>query len=235
MGGLQAPLAANPTLSATHIAGEGACLFGGVNAGISDMRRAIFAALLLAGAAVSPAAAQWGAGIEIGPGYYDPYDGPPPGYYDDDPYFEDGPYYRERPVFIVPEPRPIVRARPLSPDAVLDILEDEGFRELGPMALRGSFYKLSAVNPEGEVVGLEISAFSGEIEREFILQPARRVERERPARIVAQPAAPIIAPAPRAIAPAPAPSQAAAPPPMRDRLRPVPQEPAEGKDPLVIY
>lgn len=179
--------------------------------------RAILAvAAILAGS--SPGAAQsWGFGIEVGPpGYY----GPPPVYaYEVDPYYYEPPvYYEEAPVVVVPAEPPVRYAA--SPDSVLDMLEDEGFSELSPMAERGAYYKLSAVNPEGELVALEISIRSGEIEREIILEPSREPAR----RVVA--ATP---PAPPPVA-APLPPAGAAPPPMRERL----QVPA-GEDPLVVY
>ncbi len=182
--------------------------------------RAVLAGVIMAGAAASPGAAQsWGFGVAVGPPIY--YERPPAYHYDE-------PYYGEAPVVIVPGPRPMPR-HAASPDSVFDMLEDEGYVELSPMAERGPFYKLSAVSPEGDLVALEISVLTGEIEREFILQPRRRSA-----------AAPVeiqrVAPAPPASAPASPPpaASAQAPAPMRDRLRPVPVEP-EGDDPLVIY
>ncbi len=175
---------------------------------------AFMAAAIVAAATASPGAAQsWGFGIEIGPpAYYEP-----PAYYYSEPR-----YYGEPPLVVVPARPPVIR-HAASPDAVLDMLEDEGYVELSPMAERGGFYKLSAVSPEGDLVALEIAILTGEIEREFILQERRRIA-----------AAPVevrrAAPTP----PAYAPPAASAPAPMRDRLRPAPTEP-EGDDPLVVY
>lgn len=176
---------------------------------------------VLAGAAILVASSSagwtqsWGFGIEVGPPVYY---GPPPVYaYEVDPYYYEQPpvYYEPPPVVVVPPPMPRYTA---TPDAVLDMLEAEGYSELSPMAERGAYYKLSAVSPEGDLVALEISIRTGEIEQEIILEPSR-------------------GPAPRAVAAtpppvtAPAPPPGAAPAPMRERLQP----PASGKDPLVIY
>ena len=182
---------------------------------------AILAGAIIAAAAAMPASAQsWGFGVEVGPPVY--YERPP-AYYFDEP-----PYYDEAPIVVVPERRRVMRYA-ASPDSVLDMLEDEGYVELSPMAERGGLYKLSAVSPEGDLVALEISVMTGEIEQEFILQPRRRIA-----------TAPVevrrIAPAPPVVAPAypPPAASAQAPAPMRDRLRPLPVEP-EGDDPLVVY
>lgn len=182
---------------------------------------AILAGAIIAAAVAAPASAQnWGFGVEIGPPVY--YERPPAYYYDEPP------YYDAPPIVVIPQPRRVMRYA-ASPDLVLDMLEDEGYVELSPMAERGGLYKLSAVSPEGDLVALEISVMTGEIEREFILQPGRRIA-----------AAPVevrrIAPAPRIVAPAyPPPAASAQPPaPMRDRLRPAPVGP-EGDDPLVVY
>jgi hypothetical protein len=126
---------------------------------------------------------------------------------------------------------------------VLDRLDAEGYRELGPMARRGGVYRLSAVAPEGDVVALEISAVTGEIEREFVLQPRR----DKPARTVQSPkrtrtaAAPKPKPqvqaAPPAAAAAPAAPSGEAPTALRDRLQPLPDSAGDGGegDPLVVY
>jgi len=180
---------------------------------------AMLVGAIIAAAAASPGAAQsWGYGVEVGPPVY--YERPPAYYY------EEPPYYDEAPVVVVPAPRPMVRYA-ASPDSVLDMLEDEGYVELSPMAERGGLYKLSAVSPEGDLVALEISVLTGDIEQELILQPRRRIA-------VAPVEVRRMAPAPQPVAPAYPPPSASvqAPAPMRDRLRPV--EP-EGDDPLVVY
>ncbi len=102
------------------------------------------------------------------------------------------------------------RALPLSPDAVFNALEAAGYREFSPMAPREPVYRLNAVNPRGDLVALEISMFTGQIERERILAVHQR-------------------PPLRAYRPAPVPQAApvapAAPPPANDG----------GHDPLVVY
>ncbi len=144
----------------------------------------LYSALFAAAAAVSPASAQsWGWGVETGgPAYY----GAPPAYY---------------------APGYYPRARPISPDAVFNALEAAGYREFGPMAPREPIYRLNAVNPRGDLVALEISMFTGEIERERILA----VHQRPPLRAYRQ------APAPRTSAPA------------------APSPPAAQHDPLVVY
>jgi len=162
----------------------------------------VFAGVLVA-AAASPALAQsWGFG--------------------EAPYYDGAPdYYEDGPVVVAPRPRYFA-----SPDSVFDMLEDEGFRELSPMAERGPFYRLNAVSPEGDLVALEISVRSGEIEREVILQPRRRIVRvPAPERVIAPPPPPAASVAPQA-----------APAPMRERLRPSPEEQSQDdRDPLVVY
>lgn len=111
------------------------------------------------------------------------------------------------------------RALPLAPDAVFDMLEAAGYREFSPMAPREPLYKLRAVNPEGDLVALEISMFTGEIELELILaehqRPPLRAHRHAPQ--------PQVSAAP----PAPAIPRAAPPPP--------PLGEDDGHDPLVVY
>jgi hypothetical protein len=107
-----------------------------------------------------------------------------------------------------------------SPGEVLDWLDREGYRELSPMAHRGDLYKLTAVNPDGDVVALEISVYTGELERELILETRRDIAPE------------VVAPPSRT----PPATAAEAPPPMRDRLRAATQESREAdRDPLVVY
>ncbi|HEX9904394.1 MAG TPA: hypothetical protein VGA77_05460 [Propylenella sp.] len=167
---------------------------------------ALFALTL---AAASPAVAgSWSFGVGVGfppPAYY----GPPPIYYGPPPViYEAVPpplYYGPPPVVAAPPP-PVLQIR--DPGAVLGELENAGYRELGPMAHRGAHYKLRALNPAGDLVALEISAYTGEIERELILE-ARR-------------AAP------------PPPGPMAAPAPLSEQQQPAPEE-QDGGDPLVVY
>ena len=212
------------------------------------------ATLLTAAAVAQPAAAQsWGFDVGVGfggPAYY----GPPP-VYQETPVYRGRPrvIYREAPAFAEPQPGIIPMQ---APEIVFDRLEAAGYSELSPMARRGTLYKLNAVDPEGNIVALEISIFSGEIERAAILQRGRAAPRQaaRPARRApaakAAPAAPVTAAAAPPPPPPPAPAAASQPPPassrssddspstLRDRLQSqpaAPEEPAEGDDPLVVY
>lgn len=134
------------------------------------MKRAVFA-IFICLAALSPASAQLSVGVGIefgGPDYYGPppiYYGPPPGY-----------LYEQPPTYYAPAPPPVVYApaqirSAVSPDVVFDNLEDAGYREFGAMAFRDGVYKLSAVNRHGELVALEVSALTGEVEIEKIVGP----------------------------------------------------------------
>jgi hypothetical protein len=199
----------------------------------------ITAALAMAAGAASPAAAQWGFGIEIGPPRYY---GPPPVYYE-----QPRRYYDEGPVIIAPAHPRVLHME--APEDVLDSLEDAGFRELSPMKRRGKFYVLNAVEPGGDLVALEISIFTGEIERmrvlEAALQPPREIRRKsRPVAVAApRPAPPQAAKAaesPTAAAAAPKAQRAAAAP--QTRVQPAapaaPPAAADGstlRDPLVVY
>ena len=204
----------------------------------------ITAALAFAASLGSPAAAQWGFGIEVGPPRYY---GPPPVYYER---ARPRGYYDDGPVIIAPAHPRVLHME--APEDVLDALEDAGFRELSPMRRRGHFYLLNAVNPRGDLVALEISIFTGEIARSRVLEAAFQ-----PPRQIRRPSRPVAAAAPR---PAPkaatraAPQPAAAPQPrvrptppaqgttgasstLRDRLQTAPEEPEgeAGSDPLVVY
>jgi hypothetical protein len=141
---------------------------------------AIPVALAVSLAAASPALAgssvSFGVGVGFGPAFGW---GPPPIYYEPYPYA-----YGPPPVVI----EPVVPANIIPPGAVLDALEEAGYYDLSPMAHRGSIYKLNAVNPGGDLVQLEISVYTGEIERERILALSRT---------------PQLAPTPAPIAPAP--------------------------------
>ena len=86
----------------------------------------------------------------------------------------------------------------VSPDAVFDVLERGGYREFSPMAFRDGVYKLNAVNRRGDLVALEVSALTGEVEGEFVIGAARRPVQPRAARPVA------INPPPASQAPKPA-------------------------------
>lgn len=211
--------------------------------------------LALAGAAAPAAAQGWVYDDGFGPPIYG---GPPAVYYEPPIVYERAPppraYYRQAPVMAVP-----ARPRALDPleiaDRILDDLEDAGYREISPMRQRGDFFELRAVDPYGDLVALQVSLFTGEIEDERILEERRRDVRALAPVIRAAPAAPApAAPARRAAAPEPAPVVAAAPPPpprpstaapstsatppstLRERLKPLPEEPAEGeRDPLVVY
>jgi hypothetical protein len=135
-----------------------------------------------------------------------------------------------------------------APEVIFDRLEDAGYREFSPMARRGSLYKLNAVDPSGDLVALEISIFTGEIERAYLLQarmsPAPPEVAPRPRR---KAAARKPKPAPAAAAPAVATAPPPPPPPLapgdapstlRDRLEAPPDEsapPAGEEDPLVVY
>ncbi len=174
------------------------------------MRIAIHAAVLAAALATgSPGSAgSWGVGVGLGVGvgpsrHY----GPPPGYYEGPVMYQEVPprYQGRVPLVIIgPAPPPA----PIAPDAIFDRLEAAGYRELGPMAPRGAVYRLRAVNPEGALVALEVSAHTGIIEREAIL----------------------------AGPPFGSPRTAAAPAaPVGPRARPPQAPPVEGRDPLVVY
>jgi hypothetical protein len=98
----------------------------------------------------------------------------------------EGPVYYGAPAF--------ERAVPLPPDVVFDVLEDRGYHDFGPMAPRGPIYRLTAVNWRGDLVELEVSAFSAGVESERILafaqRPPVRVYRSAPAAHPQPPAPP---------------------------------------------
>jgi hypothetical protein len=156
----------------------------------------IFAAVLAAGcAAIQPASAgssfSFGFGVDTAPHYY----GPPPVYYGPPPVLYEPPpaVYYPAPVVVVPPPPPPVVVQIATPDQVLDSLEAAGYREMTPMAHRGRLFKLNVVNPEGDLVALEIATETGLIERELILRAAYRPALPRP----------VAAPAPQAVPPPP--------------------------------
>ncbi|MGH6926169.1 MAG: hypothetical protein ACRED5_20775 [Propylenella sp.] len=156
------------------------------------LKTALSAALFAAavGTASTGLAESWGVGVGVGIGAY-PHGAPPPGYY---PYGPPPPYYgrpayRQPPlgyhgegrwVILGPAPRAL-DGGVVMPDDVFDLLEAWGYREFGPMARRGPLYRLSAVNPVGDHVALEVSAYTGLIERELILAEGSPSPRPQPA------------------------------------------------------
>ena len=85
-------------------------------------------------------------------------------------------YYGQAPFTVMgPAPRPGGR---VSPDTVFASLEAAGYHDFGPMAARNGVYRLSAVNPHGDLVALEIGIATGWIVRELIL--AERARQPRP-------------------------------------------------------
>src|SRR5918997_179525 len=77
-------------------------------------------------------------------------------------------YYEEPPMYVPAEPPPVYRM--VGPDEVFDMLDAAGYRELSPMARRGAVYRLNAVSPDGDLVALDISIFSGAIERARVIE-----------------------------------------------------------------
>ena len=160
----------------------------------------IVAAFLAAFGGLSPVYAQswsFGVGVDYGVPIY----GPPPVY--GAPPVYGVPVYGEPPVIYAPAPVP----RAVPPDTVFDLLEQDGYRDFGPMAFRDGVYKLNAVNIRGDLVSLEVSAITGAVEREYLVAG-------REAAAIPQPD--------------PAPSLAAPP-------SAAPGSPNNREDPLVIY
>lgn len=216
------------------------------------MSRKIALAAALAAAAASPASAgSWGVGVGVGFGPPVLYEAPPPVVYYEQPAILHAPppppaVYYEAPVYeVIPPPPPAVLHME-APEDVLANLSEAGYRDLGPMARRGSVYRLKAVNPYGDTVELEISIFTGEIETSRILHVRRSAPPPAPAPVAVAPV-PAAAPPPpaqrskAAAAPAPAratASRAEAPTAMRDRLQDPATQPdaaPTGRDPLVVY
>src|SRR5687767_12008801 len=110
------------------------------------VRTALLTAMLAAaGLAQSAEAQSWRYGP---PGLY----GPPVVFYD--PRFAAPPGYYGQPGLAVPRGRRLAPVPTIvSPDAVFDQLENAGYSQLSPMAPRGEFYKLTAVDPAGNLVG----------------------------------------------------------------------------------
>jgi len=180
-------------------------------------------ACTLATASAAHAGSSWSFGFSVAgpPVYY----GPPPVYYEPPVVYEPGPpVLHEEPVVVAPP----VRARERSPDEIFDWLEAAGYREFGPMAHRDPLYKLNAVNPEGDLVALEISVYTGAIEREMILQARHAAPLPvSPPPVVETYAAPA--------APPQAPETYAAPAAPRPYTPPTLSEPEDDEDPLVVY
>ena len=207
-------------------------------------------------AATAPAQAQsWGFGVEFGaPVYYGApvYVGPPPVYYEPPVIYQPAPpvYYEEAPIVRVPAPSRVLRME--APEDVLAGLEAAGYEVRGPIDRRGALFFVTATAPNGDLVALEISIFSGEIERTHVLEARYAAAPPAPPAVPRPVPQPAVAPAPRAKPPAPKPTPAAAPAApsaaddsgtggstMRDRLNTTPPAqstpPAGERDPLVVY
>jgi hypothetical protein len=160
------------------------------------LRIAMFAAA--AGTATTALAGSWDVGVGVGFGWY-PQPVPPQGY-----------YYEEPLAIIGPAPPPATNSF-VSPDDVFDALERAGYGEFSPMAYRGALYELRAVNPGGDLVALQVSAYTGEIESELILAE----NRQNVPPVVTAPAYP-------------------RPAPLRPQQAPQ-ATPEDERDPLVVY
>ena len=224
------------------------------------MRKAITLAMLMVATAAPASAQGWSFGVEVGPKVYF---GPPPVYYEPPLVYESPPavYYEEAPVVIAPA----LRSRVLhmeAPEDVLDRLARRGYRDFSRIDRRSALYTLTALDPDGDLVSLEISIFTGRIERSSVLE-ARYVAAPKARRAPAQRTAPVAAPVKPAPLPKRKPTPAAAPakpdaaaqpsgaepagaPPasggdapsstLRDRLHTPPAAPADAEpDPLVVY
>jgi hypothetical protein len=217
------------------------------------MRAAIPLVILALGAG-SPAAAQsLSFGVEVGAPVYL---SPPPVYYEPRILYGAPPavYYEDPRVHVAPAPR----ARVLhmeAPEDVVERLAERGYTDIGPIDRRGALYVLTATNRKGDLVELEISIFSGKIERSSVLERRYATQPKRlPRKPVAQAAAapPKVAPAPAqkpapASAPAEQDEEQSGPEPdsnggasstLRDRLHTPPSKaPSEtnSPDPLVVY
>jgi hypothetical protein len=178
------------------------------------LKTAISAAALAAamGTASTGLAGSWGVGVGFGFETY-PHYGPPPGYYEAPRLYgqvRPRDYYGGPLVILGPAPPPYV-GRMVTADDVFDMLEAAGYREFGPMAHRGAHYMLRAVNRRGDLVALEVSAYTGAIDREVILAQGSL-------NVPAAAAAP------------------ASPRTPRSRPQVTPPQPAAGeRDPLVVY
>jgi hypothetical protein len=185
---------------------------------------------------IGPATAQsWGGGIgmQFGPPVYvePPVYGEPPVLYEEPAAMAQ---FSEAPIDVAPDGRPVFHME--AAEDVARALQRAGFRELSPMNMRGHFYELTAVEPGGDLVQLEVSIFTGEIERVMLLQAGYRPPPPPPAAVAVVAPPPPVQPPP-AVTPPPTPPAVPAPPagpspaPLEDRLIPPPEE----QDPLVIY
>jgi hypothetical protein len=140
--------------------------------------------------------------------------------------------FSEAPIDVAPDGRPVFHME--AAEDVARALRRAGYRELSPMHMRGHFYTLTGVEPGGDLVELEVSIFTGEIERVMLLQAGYRPPPPPPpAAVAAAPPPPPLEP-PIAAAPPPAPlapPAGSSPAPLEERLIPPPEE----QDPLVVY
>jgi hypothetical protein len=190
------------------------------------MLKTMTLATSLALAGTAPAAAgSWGWGIGVGfgpPIYWEPpavyVPAPPPG------------YYGEAPAIVAPVEPPAAYGR-VDPGAVIDALAAAGYTEIGRIRQRGGLYRLTAVDPDGNRLALDISVHSGEIERAQLLEA--RYE-EPPVGVPVQPPA-------RRAPPPQASAAPGAPTTMHDRLQAqaaapdAPPPTDQDRDPLVVY
>src|SRR5690349_14146845 len=124
------------------------------------LKTVTLAASLVAAAAAPAAAGSWGWGFGIGFG--------PPIYWEPPAVYVPGPppdAYGEAPVLLGPVEPPTVYSR-VDPGAVINALAAAGYSEISRIRQRGKVYRLTAVDPEGNRVALDISVSTGEIERQ---------------------------------------------------------------------
>lgn len=184
----------------------------------------IGAALAMSLAAVPASAGSWGVGFGYGGPIYDdapprvllgvPGAGAPPMLYE-----EPNRVYRRQVPLRSESGVPVLHME--APEDVLDRLASQGFHDMGRITRRGARYMVKAVNRRGDLVALQISIFTGRVERAVVLSagydaPPRlpRPTRQEPTKAVQ--AAPRVAPpppkasAPATVAEAPAEVQAPA-------------------------
>jgi hypothetical protein len=205
-------------------------------------RTGILALTLAVAAGVSSAGAQ---GFSFSYGFGDPYA---------DPYYRPhSPRYYQGPVVVVPRQSPLPRVQVVAPEEVRANLRANGFANISRIRARGAVYEMTATDPDGNLVALAVSMYSGRIEAVNVLEagyapravpeapPARRAAPARepaPPKVAAAPKpkpkaapAPQAREAPRAAAPVPPPAE---PPTAEDLPAEQPQASSEG-DPLVVY
>jgi hypothetical protein len=84
-------------------------------------------------------------------------------------------WYERPPGYDRPEPYdrapPVFRgnARPLSPDAIVERLEERGFEDVGRPRYNGSTYQVDATSPRGQRMRIVIDAFQGNVVERFAL------------------------------------------------------------------